>query len=202
MPRFAANLSFMFNEVPFLDRFEAAAKAGFDAVEFLFPYEHAAAEIAARLKGNGLTQALFNLPPGDWAAGERGLAAIPGRQADVRDGVALAIDDFGTGHSSLAYLKRLPIQTLKLDREFVRDIETDENDAAISAATLALAHELGLRVVAEGIETEGQSRFLRAHGCDLLQGYFYGRPEPAEFWTARWTEGGSAELMCTRNHSA
>ncbi|RKT45769.1 bifunctional diguanylate cyclase/phosphodiesterase [Thiocapsa rosea] len=117
-------------------------------------------------------------------------------------GVTLAIDDFGTGHSSLAYLKRLPIQTLKLDREFVRDIETDENDAAISAATLALAHELGLRVVAEGIETEGQSRFLRAHGCDRLQGYFYGRPEPAEFWTARWTEGGSAEFKRTRNHSA
>ncbi|UHD17678.1 putative bifunctional diguanylate cyclase/phosphodiesterase [Thiocapsa bogorovii] len=117
-------------------------------------------------------------------------------------GVALAIDDFGTGHSSLAYLKHLPIQTLKLDREFVRDIENDENDAAISAATLALAHELGLRVVAEGIETEGQSRFLQAHGCDLLQGYFYGRPEPAEVWTARWSEGESAELRRTRNHNA
>jgi diguanylate cyclase (GGDEF)-like protein/PAS domain S-box-containing protein len=117
----------------------------------------------------------------------------------LRDlGVTLAIDDFGTGHSSLAYLKRLPIQTLKLDREFVRDIEADENDAAISAATLALAHELGLRVVAEGIETEGQSRFLRQHGCDLLQGYFYGMPESAELWTERWT----AELKRTRNQSA
>ncbi|SDW18281.1 bifunctional diguanylate cyclase/phosphodiesterase [Thiocapsa roseopersicina] len=114
--------------------------------------------------------------------------AVETLQALRNLGVRLAIDDFGTGHSSLAYLKRLPIQTLKLDREFVRDIETDENDAAISAATLALAHELGLRVVAEGIETEGQSRFLRAHGCDLLQGYFYGKPEPAEFWTAHWTE--------------
>lgn len=128
--------------------------------------------------------------------------AVETLQALRNLGVALAIDDFGTGHSSLAYLKRLPIQTLKLDREFVRDIETDENDAAISAATLALAHELGLRVVAEGIETEGQSRFLRAHGCDLLQGYFYGKPEPAELWTARWTEDRSAELRRTRNHSA
>src|SRR5690606_23204217 len=78
MPRFAANLSFMFLEVPFLDRFEAAAKAGFRAVEFLFPYENQPEEIASRLKANGLTQALFNLPPGDWTKGERGLAAIPG----------------------------------------------------------------------------------------------------------------------------
>ncbi|MGH6816588.1 MAG: 2-oxo-tetronate isomerase [Hyphomicrobiaceae bacterium] len=91
MPRFAANLSFMFNEVPFLDRFEAAAKAGFKAVEYLFPYEHPAAEIAARLKANGLTQALFNLPPGDWAKGERGLAAIPGREAEFETAVATAL---------------------------------------------------------------------------------------------------------------
>jgi hydroxypyruvate isomerase len=69
MPRFAANLSMMFTEVPFLDRFDAAAKAGFTAVEFLFPYEHPATEVGERLKVAGLTQALFNLPPGDWAAG-------------------------------------------------------------------------------------------------------------------------------------
>ncbi len=74
MPRFAANLSMMFNEVPFLDRFALAAKAGFKGVEFLFPYEHPAAEIAARLKDNGLQQVLFNAPPGDWAKGERGMA--------------------------------------------------------------------------------------------------------------------------------
>ena len=70
MPRFAANLTMMFNEVPFLDRFEAAAQAGFTAVEFLFPYDHPPKEIGARLHGNGLTQALFNLPPGTWDAGE------------------------------------------------------------------------------------------------------------------------------------
>ena len=92
MPRFAANLSMMFNEQPFLDRFAAAAKAGFRGVEFLFPYEHPANEIRQRLRDAGLTQALFNMPPGDWAKGERGLASLPGRQAQFRDGVKLALD--------------------------------------------------------------------------------------------------------------
>jgi hydroxypyruvate isomerase len=82
MPRFAANLTMMFNEVPFLDRFEAAAKAGFTAVEFLFPYDHPAEEIGKRLRANGLAQALFNLPPGNWEAGEKGFAALPDRFAD------------------------------------------------------------------------------------------------------------------------
>jgi hydroxypyruvate isomerase len=92
MPRFAANLSMMFNEVPFLDRFAAARAAGFEAVEFLFPYEHPAAEIRARLDACGLALALFNAPPGDWAAGERGLAALPGREAEFRAGVLRALD--------------------------------------------------------------------------------------------------------------
>ncbi|MGE4043697.1 MAG: 2-oxo-tetronate isomerase [Acetobacteraceae bacterium] len=92
MPRFAANLSMMFNEVPFLDRFAAARKAGFEGVEFLFPYDHPAAEIRARLAGEGLTQALFNMPPGDWANGERGLASLPGRQSEFREAVKRALD--------------------------------------------------------------------------------------------------------------
>ena len=91
MPDFAANLSFMFNEWDFLDRFQAAADAGFTAVEYLFPYEHAPDAIAARLDKAGLTQALFNLPPGDWAAGERGLAALPDRYDEVRASVATAL---------------------------------------------------------------------------------------------------------------
>ena len=92
MPNLAANLSMMFNEVPFLDRFDAAAKAGFKAVEFLFPYEHQAAVLRARLDAAGLQQVLFNMPPGDWAAGERGLASLPGRAQEFRDNVKIALD--------------------------------------------------------------------------------------------------------------
>ncbi len=92
MPRFAANISMMFTEVPFLDRFALAAKAGFTAVEFLFPYAHRPAEIAARLKNSGLQQVLFNALPGDWAQGERGVAALPGRQREFREGIARALE--------------------------------------------------------------------------------------------------------------
>ena len=98
MPRFAANLSMMFTEVPFLDRFARAREAGFTAVEFLFPYEHPAEEIARRLRDNGLSQVLFNAPPGDWAAGERGIAALPGvagRGVSVSAGVATFPRDAG-----------------------------------------------------------------------------------------------------------
>jgi hydroxypyruvate isomerase len=92
MPRFAANLSMMFTDVPFADRFAAAAKAGFKGVEFLFPYELTPADVAARLRDNGLENALFNLPPGNFAAGERGIASLPGRETEFRASVAKAIE--------------------------------------------------------------------------------------------------------------
>jgi hydroxypyruvate isomerase len=92
MPKFAANLSMMFNEVPFPERFAAAAKAGFKAVEFLFPYDHTPKEVAQWLKENKLENVLFNLPPGDWAAGERGMAALPGREEEFRASVARALE--------------------------------------------------------------------------------------------------------------
>lgn len=90
MPRFCANLSMLFTELPFLDRFQAAADAGFKGVEYLFPFEYDAAELVERLQAHGLTQVLFNMPPGDWAAGERGMAALPDRVDEFRASVSLA----------------------------------------------------------------------------------------------------------------
>lgn len=104
-------------------------------------------------------------------------------------GLALSIDDFGTGYSSLAYLKRLPVSQLKIDSSFVMNMERDEADVAIVRSTIDLAHNLGLRVVAEGVETEPALLLLRQMGCDEVQGYFIGRPMPAtEFatWAAAW----------------
>ena len=92
MPRFAANLTMLFTELPFLDRFDAAAKAGFTAVEFLFPYAYSVADLKQRLSANRLELVLHNLPAGDWDAGERGIACLPDRVAEFRDGVARAID--------------------------------------------------------------------------------------------------------------
>ncbi|WP_300297288.1 2-oxo-tetronate isomerase [Ferrovibrio sp.] len=92
MPRFAANLSFLFQDLPFLDRFPAAADQGFAAVEFMFPYDHAPAAIAAAMRDAGLQVALFNAPPGDWTAGERGLASLPNRRQEFRAAMARAFD--------------------------------------------------------------------------------------------------------------
>ncbi len=97
-------------------------------------------------------------------------------------GIRISIDDFGTGYSSLSYLKRFPIDVLKIDQSFVRDIPKDEDDAAIASTIITMAHSLGLKVVAEGVETMEQLKFMRQHGCDAMQGYYLSKPiPPAQF---------------------
>ncbi len=96
-----------------------------------------------------------------------------------RLGLTLAIDDFGTGYSSLSYLKQFPVDVLKVDREFVKDIPFNKSDMAITSAVIAMAHKLHLKVVAEGIETEEQMEFLKSNNCEIGQGYYFGRPQPA-----------------------
>jgi len=139
MPRFAANLTMMFNEVPFLDRFEAAAKAGFTAVEFLFPYAFPAEEIGRRLRANGLTQALFNLPPGNWDAGEKGFAALPERFADLKQSL----------HTALPYAEATGVKRVHLM-------------AGIASRTDAKAVEAFYKSVAWSCE------FFAPHGLDVV----------------------------------
>lgn len=143
MPRFAANLTMMFNEHPFLDRFAAARQAGFDAVEFLFPYAFEPGVIAEHLHANGLTQALFNLPPGNWEAGERGLAALPDRRDEFRASVA----------TSLAYARATGVERLHV----MSGLAEHSDPAAMKAYRESLAYLCdqagpeGIRVMIEPI---------------------------------------------------
>ncbi len=99
-------------------------------------------------------------------------------------GLSFSIDDFGTGYSNFAYLKRFPIDSLKIDQSFIRDLTTDPNDAALVKAIIGMAHGLGIKTIAEGVETREQKEFLLAHGCDLMQGYYFSHPLLPEAFTA------------------
>jgi diguanylate cyclase (GGDEF)-like protein len=135
--------------------------------------------IKKALTDNGLLPNQLELEITESSIMERPQEAVALLKELADMGVSLAIDDFGTGYSSLAYLKLFPIDRLKIDRSFVKDIESDYNDRAIALGTIALAHSLGLQVVAEGIETMVQQSILGKHGCEEAQGYWYSRPLPA-----------------------
>ena len=147
MPRLAANLSFLYNEHPFLERFGAAAKDGFRGVEYLFPYEHPALELRARLEEHGLTQALFNAPPGDWVKGERGTASLPGREDEFRR----SIDE------ALEYARVLGNKRLHVMAGLIAAGEDRGRHRAVYVANLAhaarQAASLGITVVIEPINT-------------------------------------------------
>jgi diguanylate cyclase (GGDEF)-like protein/PAS domain S-box-containing protein len=132
--------------------------------------------VAGVLAESGLPPELLELEITESSVMENPQEAIVILESLGRMGVTLAIDDFGTGYSSLAYLKLFPIDHLKIDRSFVRDIEHDLNDRAIAFGTIALAHSLGLNVIAEGVETDDQLELLRSNGCDEVQGYLFSKP--------------------------
>jgi hydroxypyruvate isomerase len=157
MPRFAANLSMLYPELPFLDRFEAAARDGFQGVEYLFPYAFTADEIAARLQAHGLQQVLFNAPPGDWDAGERGLACLPGREAEFRAGVAQALS-----YAQVLRCPRIHLMAGLAPAGVARETLQATYEANLAwAAELAAAH--GIDVLIEPINTRDMPGFFLNH---------------------------------------
>jgi hydroxypyruvate isomerase len=160
MPKLAANISMMFTELPFLDRIAASAAAGFKAVEFLFPYEYGADEIADRLKSNEVANVLFNAPPGNWAQGERGIAALPGRDEEFRDGIEQAI----------AYAKVLGTPNVHIMAGVVpKDADVNECRAVYirnlkHAAGQCTQH--GITVLIEPINSRDMPGYLLNHQAD------------------------------------
>ncbi|MDX3985135.1 MAG: hydroxypyruvate isomerase family protein [Achromobacter sp.] len=162
MPRLAANLTMMYTEHPFLDRFAAAASDGFQGVEFLFPYDYAAADIQARLRDYGLTQALFNAPPGDWAAGERGIASLPGREDEFLRGLDQALEYAAQlGNRSLHVMAGL----IRPEQDRAAHREVYVNNLAHAARIAATA---GITVVIEPINTRD------------IPGFFLNRQDDAQ----------------------
>ncbi len=147
MPKFAANLTFLFTELPFMERFEAAAIAGFKAVEYMAPYPYPADDLKAALKANGLVQALFNLPAGDWDNGERGIACIPGREAEFKQGVATAI-----AYAKALDCKKINCLSGKLPQGVSHDIATATMIGNLKFAAAELKRQ-GIMLVTEPINS-------------------------------------------------
>jgi 2-dehydrotetronate isomerase len=161
MPRFAANLSMLYNELDFLDRHSAAARDGFQAVEFLFPYAHAARDLAARLADHGLQQVLFNAPPGDWNGGERGMACLPGREAEFRAGIVQALDF---------------AQVLDCPRIHVM---AGLAPAGVERARLQATYEANLAWAAEQAAAAGRDVLIEPINPRDIPGYFLNRQDEA-----------------------
>ncbi|HEV7577038.1 MAG TPA: hydroxypyruvate isomerase [Caldimonas sp.] len=161
MPRFAANLSMLFTEVAFLDRFDRAAKAGFKAVEFLFPYDHPAAEIKARLDANGLELVLHNLPAGNWDGGERGIGCLPDRTGEFRSGVARAVE----------YATALGVPQL--------NCLAGKVPANVDAAVLRRTFVENLRFAAMALKSAGLKLLIEPINVFDIPGFYLNRTEQA-----------------------
>jgi hydroxypyruvate isomerase len=161
MPKFAANLTMLFNEVPFLERFERAAKAGFQAVEFLFPYPYGTAEIKARLDRHGLQLVLHNLPAGDWDAGERGIACLPERTGEFRAGVARGIE----------YAKALGVPQL--------NVLAGKAPAVADPALLRSTFVANLRYAAAELASHGLKLLVEPINTYDIPGFFLSRTADA-----------------------
>ena len=146
------------------------------------------ADIAQALESTGLAPELLELEITESMVFHNTKQAVKRLQAIKKMGVRLAIDDFGTGFSSLAQLKNFPIDTLKVDRSFIREIPNEAEDKAITEAIIAMAKALSMTVIAEGVESQEQEEFLRRHACDQMQGFYFSKPLPAD---------GFAELLAT-----
>ncbi|MCE9641973.1 MAG: EAL domain-containing protein, partial [Betaproteobacteria bacterium] len=144
-----------------------------------FARDELAASIMRILRETGLDPRLLELEITESTVMHNADRAAGVLQQLKQLGVRVAIDDFGTGYSSLSYLKRFPISSVKIDRSFILDLPGDKDDAAITQAVIAMAHSLRLRVIAEGVETSEQYRFLEEHHCDEMQGYYFSKPVDA-----------------------
>lgn len=161
MPKLAANLTMMFSEVPFLDRFERAAGAGFKAVEFQFPYDHSPNDIAARLKDNNLQLVLFNMPPGDWDSGDRGMASIPGREAEFMT----AVDN------SLQYAKAMGCHQIHMMAGIP--------PVGVSDALASDTYLRNLEIAAATCRSEGVNVLIEPLNQTDMPGYFLNRQQQA-----------------------
>ena len=161
MPRFAANLSMLYNDLDFLQRFAAARRDGFQAVEFLFPYAYPAEQLAEQLQQHGLQQVLFNAPPGDWDNGERGMACQPGREAEFRAGIAKAI-----GYAQVLRCPRIHVMAGKMP-------------AGVDAASMRASYVSNIRYAAQQAAAHGIEVLLEPINARDMPGYFLSRQDQA-----------------------